>query len=61
MAKMTATDLAIKHINDKIDTLNAAKQHILDAHEAIGAPTEDAAPKARKTRKRKGLPAAEGL
>ena len=58
--KPSVTEQAIATINKKIDALEAAKQHILEAHEAMGLGTPDAdAPKVRKTRKKKGLPTAE--
>lgn len=58
--KTSVTERALANIDAKIETLRAAKQHILDAHKELGAPAESDEPKVRKTRKRRsaGLPSA---
>lgn len=56
--KLSATELAIQSLDAKIAALQAAKEHIIEAHEAIGLSANDDAPKAKRGRKKKGLPSA---
>ncbi len=56
--KTSSLDVAIGKLDEKIASLETAKQHLVDVRNGMGASTEGSEPKVRKTRKRKGLPSA---
>lgn len=57
--KLTAADYAIKKLTDKIVILQLAIEEIQAAQAT--APVDNVEPKVRKPRRKRGMPAVEGL
>lgn len=58
--KTSSLDVAIGKLDEKIASLETAKQHLLDVRDGLGAGTNVDEPKVRKTRRKRtaGLPQA---